>query len=109
MPPPWKKSIWQHKPLHSPGVFRSLGFDLEHRGTLRLRGIDAPEMTSKAGEAARAFVLSHLREADTIIIYTSRSDKYDRYLADVFTTGEGGGMFLNNLLLEHGHARQMKE
>lgn len=86
-----------------------LGFDLEHRETLRLRGIDAPEMSTKAGESAKAFVQSILKEADTITIYTSRSDKYDRYLADVFAQGESGEVFVNNLLLERGHARRMKE
>jgi endonuclease YncB( thermonuclease family) len=86
-----------------------LGFDLEHRETLRLRGIDAPEMSNKAGEAAKAFVLSILKEADTITIYTSRSDKYDRYLADVFAASDSGEVFVNNLLLERGHAKRMKE
>lgn len=86
-----------------------LGFDLEHRETLRLRGVDAPEMTNKAGEAAKSFVSLYLKEADTIFIYTSRSDKYDRYLADVFVTGDSGEVFVNNLLLERGHVRRMKE
>lgn len=82
-----------------------LGFDLEHRETLRLRGIDAPEMTTKAGEAAKSFVQSVLKEADTIVIYTSRSDKYDRYLADVFIPFDEGGkdILLNNLLLQESH------
>lgn len=86
-----------------------LGFDLEHRETLRLRGVDAPEMSTKAGESAKAFVQSFLKEADTITIFTSRSDKYDRYLADIFAQGENGEVFMNNLLLERAHARRMKE
>lgn len=86
-----------------------LGFDLEHRETLRLRGIDAPELTTKAGEAAKSFVQSVLKEAEVITIFTSRSDKYDRYLADVFAQGGSGEVFVNNLLLEQGHARRMKE
>lgn len=86
-----------------------LGFDLEHRETLRLRGIDAPELTTKAGEAAKSFVQSVLKEAEVITIFTSRSDKYDRYLADVFAQGGSGEVFVNNLLLEQGHAQRMKE
>ena len=74
-----------------------LGFDLEHRETLRLRDIDAPEVGTKAGDAAKAFVQSLLKEADSIILHTTRSDKYNRYLADVFI---GEDTFLNNLLLE---------
>jgi len=78
-----------------------LGFDLEHRETLRLRDIDAPEVGTKSGDLAKAFVQSLLKEADTIILHTTRSDKYDRYLADVFI---GEDTFLNNLLLEKGQA-----
>ena len=78
-----------------------LGFDLEHRETLRLRDIDAPEVGTKTGDAAKSFVQSLLKEADTIILHTTRSDKYDRYLADVFLSDE---VFLNNLLLEKGYA-----
>ena len=65
-------------------------------------------MSTKAGEEAKSFVQSFLKEADTITIYTSRSDKYDRYLADIFVQGESGEVFVNNLLLEKGHARRMQ-
>ncbi|MBL8012614.1 MAG: thermonuclease family protein [Candidatus Omnitrophica bacterium] len=84
-----------------------LGFDLEHRETLRLRGIDAPEMSTKSGEAAKAFVQTLIKKADTMTIFTSRSDKYDRYLADVFIAGESGEVYLNNLLLQNSHARRV--
>ncbi|HLF18381.1 MAG TPA: thermonuclease family protein, partial [Candidatus Omnitrophota bacterium] len=78
-----------------------LGFGIWHRETLRLRDIDSPEVGTKGGDAAKAFVQSLLKEADTIILHTTRSDKYDRYLADVFI---GTDTFLNNLLLEEDHA-----
>lgn len=83
-----------------------LGFNVWSRHTLRLRGIDCPEISTKEGQAAKAFVQSHIKEADRIIIRSSRSDKYDRYLADLFIPqGEGKeDIFLNNLLLETGHA-----
>jgi endonuclease YncB( thermonuclease family) len=86
-----------------------LGFGLEHRETLRLRDIDAPEVGTKAGDAARTFAQSLLKEADTIILYTTRSDKYDRYLADVFIESKTGGedIFLSNLLLENGYANRV--
>ena len=82
-----------------------LGFDLEHRETLRLRDIDAPEVGTKAGDAAKAFVQSLLKEADSVILHTTRSDKYDRYLSDVFfSRGNEEEILLNNLLLEKGYA-----
>src|SRR6185503_7570830 len=87
-----------------------LGFSMWHRQTLRLRDIDAPEVGTKDGDAAKTFVQSLLKEASHVVIRSSRSDKYDRYLADVFIPhaepdGEGD-VFLNNLLLTQGHARR---
>ncbi len=79
-----------------------LGFETFTRQTLRLRGLDCPELPTKAGETAKVFVQSHLKEAQRIIVRTSTSDKYDRYLADIFIPLED--IFLNNLLLQEGHA-----
>ena len=88
-----------------------LGFEMEVRDTLRLRGIDCPEMDTKEGEIAKAFVQSYIKEAQTLIVRSSRSDKYDRYLADIFIPlGEepdpATDIYLNNLLLEQGHAKR---
>lgn len=86
-------------------VYVDLGFDIWVRQTLRLRGIDAPEVGTKAGDEARAFVRSLLKEADEIVICSSRSDKYDRYLADVFIPrAVGEDIFLNSFLLQKGLA-----
>jgi endonuclease YncB( thermonuclease family) len=107
------------------------------REKLRLRGIDTPELGTKEGDAAKAFVQScflkdssktlprplgdqlgagakgvSLKEASQIILRSSRSDKYDRYLADIFIpspTPGVGEVFLNNLLLEKGHAVRWEE
>ncbi|MDP2653095.1 MAG: DUF1016 N-terminal domain-containing protein [Candidatus Omnitrophota bacterium] len=100
-----------------------LGFETWTRQVLRLRGIDCPEVGTpptlspsglstpprvreNAGLRAKAFVQSLIKEASQIIIRSSRSDKYDRYLADIFIPAEDGGeeVFLNNHLLEQGHA-----
>ena len=37
-------------------------------------------------------------------INTTKPDKYDRYLADVFLTTEAGEVYLNNALLDNGQA-----
>jgi endonuclease YncB( thermonuclease family) len=85
-----------------------LGFGTFSRHDLRLRGIDCPEMSTKAGEEAKVFVQSYIKEAQRIVVRSSRSDKYDRYLADVFLpSDEGKGIYLNNLLLENNHAVRM--
>lgn len=110
-----------------------LGFDTWYRETLRLRDIDCPEMDTKAGQEAKAFVQSLIKEASWIVVRSSRSDKYDRYLADVFiphlenlgldkdaprraplgagvtSRGVGGAeeIYLNNLLFEKGYAKRV--
>lgn len=72
---------------------------------LRLRGIDAPELDTKGGKAARRFVERLFKRASAITITTTKPDKWDRYLSDVFLVIPGQGeIFLNNLLLQKGHA-----
>jgi len=45
-----------------------------------------------------------------VFIKTVKSDKYDRYLGDVFYTDKTGKqVYLNNLLLENGHAVRVRD
>ena len=82
---------------------------------LRLRGLDAPEITTPAGRAATRFVKKRLRPGMAIVIRTSTTDKYDRYLADIlYLPGQARrrdpnrvlahGTHLNQELLDAGHA-----
>jgi endonuclease YncB( thermonuclease family) len=71
---------------------------------LRLRGLDAPEMSTPEGRAAKRFVEALIAKTTAIVINTTKPDKYDRYLADVFLTTDSGEIFLNNALLENGQA-----
>lgn len=64
-----------------------------HQLKLRLRGLDCPELSAAAGRAAKAFVDARLKPGDEVIISTTKPDKYDRYLADVFV-GELGARSL---------------
>src|SRR3989344_5294930 len=80
-----------------------LGFETRIREYLRLRGIDAPEMDSAEGKRAREFVIKELGKVGHVILTSTRSDKYGRYLADVFY-GPGDGQYLNQRLLDEGHA-----
>ncbi|MBI5381081.1 MAG: thermonuclease family protein [Opitutae bacterium] len=94
----------------APGFTRDL--------RLRLRGLDCPELATAAGRAAKAFVENLVRIGNEVIVCTTKPDKYDRYLADVFI-GEAAGsklkadslapaaagtVYLNNALLSAGHA-----
>lgn len=78
-----------------------LGFKITTLQKLRLRGLDAPEIESAQGREAKAFLEKNLsRNGGVVLIKTMKSDKYDRYLADVFV----GDVFINQLLLDEGFA-----
>jgi len=89
------------------------GFDVWVKQKLRLRAIDCPELGTSVGQQARAFVEEALA-LSRVVISTSRADKYDRYLADVFygPATEGApsilkeGVYLNRQLLREGLARR---
>ena len=76
---------------------------------LRLRGLDCPEMKTPEGKAAKRFVDSLVGKTTAFTINTTKPDKYDRYLADVFLTTDSGEIFLNNTLLENGQAVQKEK
>ena len=84
------------------------GFGLTTVETLRLRGLDAPELSQLAGQRARAFVVERLTGASVVAV-TTRTGKYGRYIADLFYlpgAAEPGavierGIFLNRELLRH--------
>jgi endonuclease YncB( thermonuclease family) len=80
----------------APGI----SFELK----LRLRGLDCPEMSTAAGRAAKLFVEGLIKAGDEVVVGTTKPDKYDRYLADVFVGQPKAELFLNNALLEAGHA-----
>lgn len=71
---------------------------------LRLRGLDCPELSTPEGKAAKRFVEALVPGSREVILSTTKPDKYDRYLADVFIPAAGAELFLNNSLLEHDHA-----
>ncbi|MCM8776385.1 MAG: DUF1016 N-terminal domain-containing protein [Candidatus Omnitrophica bacterium] len=80
-----------------------LGFGVWTRQKLRLRGVNAFELSSAPGRRAKEYVerfFSKRFAKEPVIIATTRSDKYDRYLVDVFR----GKRYLNQELLDCGLA-----
>ena len=74
---------------------------------LRLRGIDTPELSTAKGRRAKRFLETFFKSAVRIVITTTKPDKWDRYLSDLFvTTPDGREIFVNNLLLARGLARR---
>ena len=73
---------------------------------LRLRGIDCPELNKPGGKAAKKFVEELFSRTVKLTVTTTKPDKFDRFLSDLFLRlKDGTEIFLNNELLKHGHAR----
>lgn len=51
---------------------------------VRVRGIDCPEMDTPEGKSAKRFVETLVKEAASVTITTTKPDKWDRYLSDIF-------------------------
>ncbi|OGX11480.1 MAG: hypothetical protein A2351_04415 [Omnitrophica bacterium RIFOXYB12_FULL_50_7] len=89
-----------------------LGFGQLREETIRLRGIDCPEMDTPEGQAAKRFVERELAHCEFITIKSTqtRKEKWGRYLGDIFYTDKSGKLqYLNNLLLEKGHAVRVRD
>ena len=84
-----------------------LGLGLTARQVFRLHGVDAPEVDTEAGVAAKRFaVLQLMKRQGQVILYIIGRDKYGRYLADVWLseTGYPKGVRLNQKLIDEGLA-----
>ena len=89
------------------------GFSSWQRVELRLRGIDCPEMSTEEGQRAKKFVEDRLKPCAFIVVKTYKTEKWGRYLADVFYLPPGRpgekdpakvaaeGIFLNQELLDN--------
>ena len=77
----------------------------------RVRAFNAIDITSTAPTNGTRLSTHQPLVAQTtaVTINTTRPDKYDRYLADMFFTTASGDVFLNNALLENGHAVRKDE
>jgi len=77
-----------------------LGFDTFIKETVRLRGINTPEIKTAEGQKAKRFVTNFVNQSDHMIVKTHWEDKYGRYLVDVWIENE----YLNQRLLDEGLA-----
>ena len=81
-----------------------LGFRFWIRQKLRLSGLDAPELNTREGEETKRRVEEQLKKAPWVMITTTKPDKYDRYLSDIFIPRKGREVHLNQWLLDQGLA-----
>ena len=66
-----------------------LGFFLTQVCRVRLRGINTPELhgeTAEKGREAKAYVEFLLQKAATILLRTYKTEKFGRWLADVWVS-----------------------
>ena len=88
-------------------VFMPKGLDKFYKYTIRLSGIDTPEIRTKnPNEKARAIVVrDFIREmilGKLITIKCGKFDKYGRLMANIFVNGESQS--INDLLIEKKYA-----
>ena len=67
------------------------GFHVWTRQKVRLRGIDTPELGTAEGQRAKDFVVQALTGLPSVAVTTTKPDKYDRYLADIFYKADSRG------------------
>ena len=92
-------------------VILDLGFGIFHTEILRLRAINAAEIGTAEGKKSAATLNKVLKNIEFLVIKTSKTDIYGRYVADVFFAEENSqdlqkiadeGTYLNQLMLDLG-------
>jgi hypothetical protein len=89
------------------------GFGCWTEQRLRLIGIDAPEMSTRAGVRAKKWLENELRNCPMLVVKTYKSDNWDRYLVDIFYIPKETdmvrvakeGIWLNGRMVEAGIAK----
>lgn len=91
-------------------VYINLGMGIETRQKLRLRYLDAPELSTSRGRKVKEWLTRYLRRCPVLVFKTHKSDKYARYLVDVLCmpgsrdreTILRSGTYLNQDMLDRG-------
>ncbi len=95
-------------------VVIDVGFGITLRDRLRLKGINAPEMGTPSGQLAKTFVQNTLASCPLIVMRSSKSEMYGRWLADIFYLPQcqdpfkiaREGQYLNQVLIDQGLAER---
>jgi len=83
-----------------------LGLNVSIATTVRLSGVDTPEMNTPEGNVAKAFAEAWVLATSGLVVVRTVKDKrekYGRYLALLLSSD--GERSLNQSLLDSGHAR----
>ena len=88
----------------------TVDIDLGHRirttDAIRVRGINAPELSQPGGKEARDFLSALIPAGTRIRIQTfkNKRDKYGRWLGDLFLENSDGTKSVNQMMIDAGHA-----
>lgn len=93
-----------------------VGFGIRVRERFRLKSINAPEISTKNGQAARDFLIDYLSRCPLVIARTEKEGVYGRWLADVFALPGNSdpsiiaaeGQYVNQVLLDKGLAERYR-
>jgi endonuclease YncB( thermonuclease family) len=88
-------------------VSLSLGWGIVLNEKVRLHGINAPELSTAAGVAAKAYLQGQVTSAPEIRFrsFKDKRDKYGRVLLELFVVYDDGTTFsLNDRMVETGNA-----
>ena len=87
-----------------------LGLRVEHTIVVRLLGVDTPEMDTKAGKAAKEYMVGLISPDDPLIVETHKDthgkdvQTFARWVADIWLPN---GKRLSTTLIKAGHAKEM--
>lgn len=81
-----------------------LGLRVSTEITVRLMGINAPELNTDAGKQSREYL--RLLEGQPVVLKTHKDpkDKYGRWLGEIYCNGDN----INSLMVVMGYAVRMK-
>ena len=89
-----------------------IGFGISVSDRLRLKGINAKEMTELKGRQAKHFLKTYLKECPVVILRTEKEGMFGRWIADLFAIQgcddiykiAAEGLYINQFLLDTGYA-----
>lgn len=107
----YRASVTQIIDADTLDVAIDLGFQVTRHQRLRLAHVDAPEVATPAGRAARDYLYRTLKGALTMVVTTERVDLHGRYVAHLFTSKSKQsahecflkGRHINAALIQAGH------
>ena len=77
-----------------------LGFSVKVKTRFRLANIDTPERGQSGWQEATDFIKTYLNKP--VIIHSTKTDKYGRYLAEIFIESPNGLVSINQIILSKG-------